>query len=192
MAQPGGTSGKPPTITAVGIFMWRKQMRERIGDTVELFPQHGTMPTLSSSDTAIKAAIQLTDALQNPHLAGPFAPLDTSTLSALEHLSELFSSKISKPVANQPTTTPPRVAPEPPTPPRVPQSPAIPLRAPHRYPTCSSHRALAVQAMVLNDCIRFSAAQRGVTPPPLTPPPTPPCLTPSWTPRRANSWNTGT
>jgi hypothetical protein len=93
MAQPGGTLGKPPHHYRCWNIYVTKTNAERIGDTVEFFPQHGTMPTLSSRDTAIKAAIQLTDALQNPHPAGPFAPLDTSTLSALEHLSELFHPK---------------------------------------------------------------------------------------------------
>jgi hypothetical protein len=149
-----------------------KTNAECIGDTVECFPQHGKMPTLSSRNTAIKAAIQLTDALQHPYPAGPFAPLDTSTLSALEHLSEIFSSKITQLDNNQRTTAPPRVPPKPPTPLRVPLTPPAPPRvpntlAPHRYPTCSSYRALAVQAMILNDCVRFSAASQGVTAPPI-------------------------
>jgi hypothetical protein len=150
-----------------------KTNAERIGDTVAFFPQRGKMPTLSSHESAVKAALQLTEALAKPQPPGPFAPMDTSTLSALGHLSDIFSATINAPIPIKTPTAPPRVPTQPTAPPRVPIR-ATPPRVPkshvlHRYPTRSSHRALAVQSIIINECIRFRAAAQGIAPPPVDP-----------------------
>jgi hypothetical protein len=117
----------------------------------------------------MKAVLQLAEVLTQPQLPGPFAPMDTSTLSALDHLSEIYSANIKAPALNKTPTAPPRVPIPPPPPPRVP-IPATPQRvpkpqAPHRYPTRSSHRTLAVQSIIVYECVRFRSATQGIAPP---------------------------
>ena len=67
-----------------------KTSSERITDTLEFFPHAANMPTLSSADTAIRAAIELKTALQNQTPAAPFAPLQQKTLKALQTLSDIL------------------------------------------------------------------------------------------------------
>jgi hypothetical protein len=126
------------------------------------------MPTLSSHDSAIKAALQLAEALTHPQPPGPFAPMDTSTLSALDYLSEIFLAKIKSPAPNKTHTAPLRAPIQPLAPPRVPIPPTPPrvpkTQAPHWCPTRSSHRALAAQSIIVNECIRFRAAKQGIAP----------------------------
>jgi hypothetical protein len=51
---------------------------EQHSDTVEFFPQHVLMPKLSTADAAIRAALQLLAALQDPTPAAPFpTPMQT-------------------------------------------------------------------------------------------------------------------
>ena len=56
-----------------------KTAAERIGDTVEFFPRQCTLPTLSSKDLAVKAAIELINTVKNPTPAAPFAPINATT-----------------------------------------------------------------------------------------------------------------
>ena len=70
-----------------------KTASERIGDTVEFFPHQGRMPRLSSADTAVKAALELTTALQHPSPAAPFAPINQQTMNALETLASIFKDQ---------------------------------------------------------------------------------------------------
>jgi hypothetical protein len=150
-----------------------KTNAKRIGDTVAFFPQRGKMPTLSSHESAVKAAIQLTEALAKPQPPGHFAPMDTSTISALALLSDIFSATVNAPTPIKPPTSPQRVSTQPTAPPRVPiraTPPRVPKsHVPHRYPTRSSHRALAVQSIIVNECVRFRAAAQGIAPPPVDP-----------------------
>lgn len=76
---------------------------ERIGDTVEFFPQHSTMPKLSSADAAMQAAQDLIRALEQPHPATPFDIGDEQIL-ALRQLADIFAS----------ATAPSKRCPEPP------------------------------------------------------------------------------
>jgi hypothetical protein len=78
---------------------------ERISDTVEFFPQHSVMPRLLSTDTIVKMAIDLIDALQNLKPAAPFAKLGEEQLAALHTLAQIFQQVT--------TPTPPRVLPTP-------------------------------------------------------------------------------
>ena len=64
---------------------------ERVVDTVEFYPQDSPMPKESSTDMTIKAAAELTYALQNPTSASPFHQFGDETLRALEKLGEIFS-----------------------------------------------------------------------------------------------------
>jgi hypothetical protein len=67
---------------------------ERIVDTLEFFPHNYQMPQLSSTDILIKAAKDMTDALQNPHLEVPFARVRDDTISALAELAAIFKLKL--------------------------------------------------------------------------------------------------
>ena len=66
---------------------------ESISDTVEFFPRKLDMPTLSSADNAMKAADELTHALQNPGPATPFMKFGQ------KHISVFFASHWRKQVA---------------------------------------------------------------------------------------------
>jgi hypothetical protein len=67
---------------------------ERIVDTLEFFPHNYQMPQLSSTDSLIMAAKAMTDALQNPHPAVPFAHVGDDTISALAELATMFKLKL--------------------------------------------------------------------------------------------------
>ena len=71
-----------------------KARGERVADTVDFFPQDLSMPKTSSTDMEIKAASELTHALQNPTLASPFHKLGDQILRALDLLGEIFSKSL--------------------------------------------------------------------------------------------------
>ena len=71
-----------------------KTNAERVSDTVQFFPKHVRMPQTSSADAAIRAAPELTSALQNPTPATPFHALSDQKLEALRQLSDLFSAAL--------------------------------------------------------------------------------------------------
>jgi hypothetical protein len=52
-----------------------KTAAERICGTVEFFPSQCPIPRLSSTNTVVKLAIDLIDALRNPTPAAPFTEL---------------------------------------------------------------------------------------------------------------------
>jgi hypothetical protein len=56
---------------------------ERIVDTLELFPHNYQLPQLSSTNRLLMAAKDMTDALQKPHPAVPFASVGDDTIAAL-------------------------------------------------------------------------------------------------------------
>jgi hypothetical protein len=108
-----------------------KTAAERICGTVEFFPSQCPMPRLSSTDTAVKSAIGLIDALRNPTPAGPFAKLGEERLAALHQLATIFRTTAAQ--------TSPRVAKgtlkTAPTSPRVASSPVAHNTAAPRYQT---------------------------------------------------------
>jgi hypothetical protein len=69
-----------------------KTKAERDSDTVSFFQSKTTMPALSSTDRAMRAAAELTQALLHPHPSSPLAPIGTEQLQALEQLSSIFST----------------------------------------------------------------------------------------------------
>jgi len=71
----------------------------RISDTLAWFPQHITMPTASSTDLAIAAAHDLTQALLHPSPPSFFAPLQNIQRDELLQLASIFGTVTS------PTTT---------------------------------------------------------------------------------------
>jgi hypothetical protein len=71
----------------------------RIVDTVEFPPSKTAMPKTSSRDLTAIAALELSNALQNPEPADPFSHIGTAQLQALRPLSEIFSAAL------PPTTT---------------------------------------------------------------------------------------
>jgi hypothetical protein len=66
----------------------------RIVDTVEFFPSKTAMQHTSSKDMARIAALELSNALQNPAPAAPFSHIGTSQLHALRQLSDIFSAAL--------------------------------------------------------------------------------------------------
>ena len=68
-----------------------KTKGERISDAVELFSQDLPITNISSTDTAIKAAAELTRELRNPTPALPFHYFGEKMLSTLDTLSEIFN-----------------------------------------------------------------------------------------------------
>jgi hypothetical protein len=75
---------------------------ERIVDTLEVSPHNYKMPQLSSTDRLLKAAKDMTDALQNPHLEVPFASVGDETISPLTDLAAIFKLKLRQ--ASSPAT----------------------------------------------------------------------------------------
>ena len=80
---------------------------DRFSDVVEFFPSHVTMPHPSSIETATKAALDLTTALQNPSPATPFARYGDAQLRALEQLQQIFKSHIPDNLQVSPSNIPP-------------------------------------------------------------------------------------
>jgi hypothetical protein len=66
----------------------------RVVDTVEFFPAKLAMPSTSSKDLASIAALELSNALQNPGPAAPFSQIGTAQLQALRQLSNIFSAAL--------------------------------------------------------------------------------------------------
>jgi hypothetical protein len=52
------------------------------------------MPNTSSKDLASIAALELSNALQNPAPAAPFSHIGTAQLQALRQLSDIFSAAL--------------------------------------------------------------------------------------------------
>jgi hypothetical protein len=66
---------------------------ERIVDTLEFFSHNYQMPQLSSTHRLLKAANDMSNALQNPHPEVPFTHVGNNTISALTALAEIFKLK---------------------------------------------------------------------------------------------------
>ena len=111
----------------------------RIAETVEFFPAHCRMPTMTATDKATLAATQLIDILQTPQPNSPFPSIGDKQMQALSKLAQIFQHALPTPspmntppaprVEKQPTPPAPRVE-EPPSPPPQPQT----SRVPHQYP----------------------------------------------------------
>jgi hypothetical protein len=64
----------------------------RVVDTVDSPPAKLAMPSTSSKDLTRIAALELSNALQNPAPASPFSQIGTAQLQALRQLSYIFSA----------------------------------------------------------------------------------------------------
>jgi hypothetical protein len=73
----------------------------RIVDIIEFFSSKTAIPHTFTKDMASIAALELSNALQNPSPAAPFSHIGTAQLQALHQLSELFSASISSRTAQQ-------------------------------------------------------------------------------------------
>jgi hypothetical protein len=82
---------------------------KRIVDTLEFFPHNSPMPQMSSTDSILMAAQDMTDALKHPHPDVPFATIGDDTITALEKLSEIFTRKFKKQEKSDPTPEPERL-----------------------------------------------------------------------------------
>jgi hypothetical protein len=83
---------------------------ERIVDTLEFFPHNYQMPQLSSTDRLIMASKDMTDALQNPHLAFPFTSVgDLAAIFKLKLQEEPYPATQALPpkVVSLPSLIPP-------------------------------------------------------------------------------------
>ena len=94
------------------------------------------MPKTSSTDAAVVAAQQLTDALQNPSPATPLSPLFDKHRAKLDQLARIFDIIKSKPNASPARVSKAQTS-EPSKPPRM--SVSIPAKPDpnRRYPDCS-------------------------------------------------------
>jgi hypothetical protein len=113
-----------------------KAAAERICGTVEFFPSQCPMLRLSSTDTIIKLAINLIDALRNPTPAAPFAKLGEEQLAALHQLATIFQTTAtqSSPRVDHSTLV------TAPVPPRLASSPNAHKPSVPRYQTCLQQR----------------------------------------------------
>jgi hypothetical protein len=66
----------------------------RIVDTVEFPPAKLAMPSTSSKDLASIAALEISNALQNPAPAAPFSQIYTVQLQSLRQLLDIFSAAL--------------------------------------------------------------------------------------------------
>jgi hypothetical protein len=87
--------------------------RERIVDTLELFPHNYQMPQLSSTDRLLMAAKDMTDALQNPHPEVPFASVGDDTIAALTDYAAIFKLKLRQAPSPATQASPAKVVPRP-------------------------------------------------------------------------------
>ena len=65
---------------------------KRVCDTVIFFPKKLKMPSLSSANTATRAALELTESLRHPHTNIPYETLSDNTIKALKDLSDIFTN----------------------------------------------------------------------------------------------------
>jgi hypothetical protein len=82
----------------------KKTRSETVVETVLFFPMEVKVPFQSSRDLATEVAKQLTYALVNPQLAGPFAQVGDDQLIALKKLAAIFEGALPNKI--QRTVTP--------------------------------------------------------------------------------------
>ena len=98
----------------------------RIAETVEFFPTHYKMPTMTAPDKAISAATQLIVILQTPQPNSSFPIVGDKEMQALSQLAQIFQDALPKmPLANTPLA------------PRVEKQPALPAQRVEEQPSPS-------------------------------------------------------
>jgi hypothetical protein len=112
------------------VWIWDTEST-RIADTLEWFPQHVVMPTLSSADAATAAAQALLHALLHPEPASTLSPISDNARTHLTDLARIFQSVV--PPTPPPTSARPSALPKPADAaplPRVPNLPRVTFRSP--------------------------------------------------------------
>jgi hypothetical protein len=156
-----------------------KARSERVVETVDFFPTEVPLPFPSSKELATQAAKQLTHALLNLILAGPFCQVGDKQMLALQRLAAIFEGAL--PASKKDTTSPlseindsdapPRVQIEvsPPrvinctTPARAVQPTVITSTTPNSHQRLSTTPARAVTSNTPHDMIRRSTHQQNLT-----------------------------
>jgi hypothetical protein len=82
------------TTTDVTNFKSQKQKGTRIVDDVEFYLSNTAMPQTSSKDFSAIAALEMSNALQNPSPADNFSHICTAQLQAFRQLSEILSAAL--------------------------------------------------------------------------------------------------
>jgi hypothetical protein len=67
-----------------------KTKAERITDTVKFFPQHTTVPRMSTDEIAIQAAEDLIGAINQPITKTPICPIGDKQMKAIRKISDLY------------------------------------------------------------------------------------------------------
>jgi hypothetical protein len=112
--------------------------RERILDTLELFPHNYQMPQLSSTDRLLLAAKDMTDAFQNPHPDVPFTSVGDDTIAALTNLAAIFKLKLQQAPSSVTQASPAKVVQRPsliPSSNQILNSPMPPMRQTRSHTT---------------------------------------------------------
>jgi hypothetical protein len=67
-----------------------KTKAERITDTVEFFPQHTTVPHMTTEEIAIQAVEDLIAAISQPITKTPISPIGGKQMKAIRQISDLY------------------------------------------------------------------------------------------------------
>ena len=125
----------------------------RVADTLVWLPSHVVMPTASSTDIAMAAAYDLTQALLHPSPASALSPLTDSQTNALKELAAIFGTVVSTPPTAQldllptlPTHDEPRVPPAE----QLHSDPRVPSNGSKRLSTAEPNGPTAVPRVSLN------------------------------------------
>jgi len=114
-------------------YIWETKA-ERITDTLEWFPHHVCMPTVSPLDIISAATQDILKALQSPPTNSPLHPLSDSESEALKNLADLLHKKTAPLDTASPPATALRVPTQSPTQPPSHQPPTQPPAALLRVP----------------------------------------------------------
>jgi hypothetical protein len=92
MVKMAGTLDQNWNIIDAILFTLQKLRSNRTVETVDFFPHRFKLSFPSSSDLATQAAADLTHALLNPQLAGPFCQVGDKQAIALKILANIFGA----------------------------------------------------------------------------------------------------
>ena len=121
-----------------------------ITDTLEFFSTQCTMPTTTSTDSAIFAARDLIHALQNPAPAAPFAHIGNAQAQALHQLATIFEQALTPNTESHTLATPsPRV--DGPSPPMASPTPRVNRPSPRVEPTPTRQRVMRTPPVRVNE-----------------------------------------
>jgi hypothetical protein len=134
---------------------------KRVLETGEFFPHQFKIPFPSSSDLATTAAAELTNALLNPHPAGPFCQVGNEQAIALRKLATIFEASNPNKVSNKLT---PQLNNENSAPQRVQTTvspPRVDTMIPHELPI---QHIISPQLPPNSHCRQYTPPRRIITP----------------------------